>query len=86
LAARQANAAAWYLHIDVDVAGVEAVPGAMTPSLDPPTPEALRQGIAAAAHAVEPRVIGLATYNPQGDPSGCGTQAGIQLLLAALAG
>jgi arginase len=85
LAARRDAAAAWYLHIDVDVAGTEAIPGGMTPAPHPPALDTLTQAIAAAARAVEPQVVGLATYDPHGDPTGRGARAGIQLLLAALA-
>jgi arginase len=86
LGERAAIPSAWYLHIDVDVAGVEVVPGGMTPAPHPPALLLLLDAIAAAARSVRPRVIGLATYNPQEDPTGRGANASGDLLMAAVSG
>jgi arginase len=84
LQARAAAAPAWYLHVDVDVAGPEEVPGGMTPAPRWPPRAALLAAIAAAAGALPIRVVGLATYNPDGDPSRRGARLGLDALLAAV--
>ena len=86
LRARAGEAAEWYLHIDIDVAGPVEAPGGMTPAPHWPTRERLIQTVGAAATAVPTRVIGLATYNPAGDPEGRGARFGLDMALAALDG
>lgn len=86
LRARAGEAAAWYLHIDIDVAGPSVAPGGMTPAPHWPSRERLIACAGAAASAVPTRVIGLATYNPSGDPDGRGARFGLEMALAALDG
>jgi arginase len=83
---RAARAEGWYLHIDIDVAGPVEAPGGMTPAPHWPAREWLIASAETAASAVRPRVIGLATYNPAGDPEGRGARFGLDMLLAALDG
>jgi arginase len=83
---RAAAAGGWYLHVDTDVAGPEEVPGGMTPAPHWPPREQLLEAVHAAAQAVPVRVLGLATYNPTGDPEGRGTRFGLDVVLAALEG
>jgi arginase len=81
---RAAQAQAWYLHFDMDVAGPVEVPGGMTPAPHWPPRERLLEAVGAAAEALRPRVIGLATYNPGGDETARGAQLGIAVALAAI--
>lgn len=84
LAARAAEAPAWYLHLDVDVAGPEIVPGALTPAPHWPPRQRLIEAAAATARAVPVRVFGLAAYDPAGDPTGSGARFGLDMALAAI--
>lgn len=86
LTPRKKNADAWYLHLDVDVAGPIEVPGGMTPSLKTPSREALREAIGSAAQVLNPRAVSLATYNPTSDPEGRGARFGLDMLEAMLSG
>jgi arginase len=86
LAPRNKNSACWYLHLDVDVAGPQEVPGGMTPSLKSPTRDALRSAIRSAARTLKPRALSLATYNPTSDPDGRGARFGLDMLEAMLDG
>ncbi len=86
LAPRSKNADAWYLHLDVDVAGPQEVPGGLTPSLKAPKRDALRNAIHSAAGTLTPRALGLATYNPTSDPQGRGARFGLDMLEAMLEG
>ncbi len=83
---RNKNADAWYLHLDVDVAGPQEVPGGMTPSLKAPSRNALRSAIRSAARTLKPRALSLATYNPTSDPDGRGARFGLNMLEAMLEG
>jgi arginase len=86
LRARAAEAQGWYLHVDVDVAGPEEVPGGMTPAPHWPPRQNLIDAVAAARRALPVRVLSLATYNPAGDPAGRGARFGVDVVLAALEG
>jgi arginase len=81
---RAEEAVSWYLHIDVDVAGPVEVPGGMTPTPHWPPRKCLIESVAAAAATVETRVLGLATYNPAGDPLRRGARFGLDVALAAI--
>jgi arginase len=86
LAERAGAADAWYLHLDLDVAGPEAAPGGMTPAPSWPPRDRLVAAVAAAARALPVRVVALATYNPGGDPDGRAAVLGLDLLDAMLGG
>jgi arginase len=86
LGARAGAADAWYLHLDLDVAGPEAAPGGMTPAPYWPPRDSLVAAVAAAARAVPVRAVGLATYNPGGDPDQRAAALGLDLLDAVLDG
>src|SRR5579871_2529955 len=86
LAPRSKNAPAWYLHLDVDVAGPQEVPGGMTPSPKAPKRAALRSAIQSAAKTLNIRALSLATYNPTSDPDRRGARFGLDMLEAILAG
>ena len=84
LAPRAAAAPGWYMHIDLDVAGPEAVPGQLTNAPHWPSATALSDSVSAAARAVPMRCLGIAAYDPAGDPSGKGARLAVELAVAAL--
>lgn len=84
LAPRAAAAKGWYMHIDLDVAGPDAVPGQLTNAPHWPSPAALADSVAAAARAVPLRCLGIAAYDPAGDPQGRGARLAVDLAVAAL--
>ncbi len=86
LRSRSQQADAWYLHVDVDIAGARVVPGGMTPTSSPPATDAIVGAVRAAAAARPVRAASLATYNPSGDPSGDGARFGLEIVHAFLAG
>jgi arginase family enzyme len=86
LAPRAPQADAWYLHLDVDVAGPNEVPGAMTPAPHWPQRAPLIDSIRTAAHTVPLRAMSLAAYNPQGDPERRGARFGLDALDGVLDG
>ena len=86
LAPRAGAAAGWYMHIDLDVAGPEEVPGQLTNAPHWPSREALLASVQAAARAVPLRCLGIAAYDPAGDPEGRGARLAVDLAVTALAG
>ncbi len=84
LAPRAAAAPGWYMHIDLDVAGPEAVPGQLTNAPHWPSAVALADSVAAAARAVPLRCLGVAAYDPAGDPAGKGARLAVELSVTAL--
>ncbi len=82
LGARAGAADAWYLHLDVDVAGPEVVPTALTPAPHWPPRAHLVEAAAATARTVACRVMGLAAYDPAGDPEQRGAAFAIDMALA----
>lgn len=85
LASRAGAAPGWYMHIDLDVAGTEEVPGPLTPAPHWPPRGALLASIAAAARAVPMRCLGLAAYDPGGDPERRGARLAVEMTVTALA-
>ena len=86
LAGRAAAAPGWYVHLDLDVAGTEELPGAMTPAPHWPPRAALVASVGAAGRAVPLRCLGIAAYNPSGDPERRGARMAVDLAVAALGG
>jgi arginase len=84
LRSRAGTAAAWYLHVDLDVAGPEEVPGGLTPAPHWPSRKALFDALAVTARALPVRAAAIATYNPTGDPAGRGAQFGVDVALALM--
>ncbi len=82
LGARAAAADAWYLHLDLDVAGPDVVPSALTPAPHWPPRSHLVEAAAATARAVPCRAMGLAAYEPSGDPEKRGAAFAIDMALA----
>jgi arginase len=81
---RASQAAGWYLHFDMDVAGTDEVPGGLTPAPHWPPRDELLASVAATARSVPMRCFGLAAYDPGGDPGHKGAQLGIDVVCAAL--
>jgi arginase len=86
LAPLRSVASAWYVHLDVDVAGPLEVPGGLTPTPRPLQRDALRSAVRAATGALQVYALSLATYNPSGDPELRGVQLGLDMLEAMLIG
>jgi arginase len=82
LGERASAADAWYLHLDVDVAGPDIVPVALTPAPHWPPRAHLVEAAAATARAVPCRVMGLAAYDPAGDTERRGATFAIDMALA----
>lgn len=85
LVPRAAAAPGWYMHIDLDVAGPDELPGALTPAPHWPSRAALLASVTAAARSVPVRCLGLAAYDPSGDPHRRGARLAADLAIAALA-
>jgi arginase family enzyme len=81
LARRAGAAAAWYLHLDLDVAGPDVVPITLTPALLWPPRAHLVEAAAATASVVPCRVMGVAAYEPAGDPERRGAAFAIDMVL-----
>ncbi len=86
LAPRAAAASAWYLHLDIDVAGPDEAPGGLTPAPSWPPRERLIEAATAIAQAVPVRTIALSAYNQSGDPARRGARFAVDMALAALQG
>jgi len=84
LAPRAGAAPGWYMHIDLDVAGPEAVPGQLTNAPHWPSAQALADSVAAAARAVPLTCLGIAAYDPAGDPERKGARLAVDLAVTAL--
>jgi arginase len=84
LGSLSSSAYTWYLHVDVDIAGAQVVPGGMTPTPTPPSPEAILGAVRAASATRLIRSAALATYNPSGDPSRRGARFGLEIVKALL--
>lgn len=81
---RAGQAPGWYMHLDLDVAGPEELPGALTPAPHWPSRAALVASVAAAGKAVPLRCLGIAAYDPSGDPERRGAKLATDLAIAAL--
>lgn len=84
LAPRAAAAPGWYMHIDLDVAGPEEVPGPLTPAPHWPPRAVLLASIAAAARTVPLRCLGLAAYDPGGDLERRGARLAVEMAATVL--
>src|SRR5262249_1430304 len=82
LGARTDAAEAWYIHLDLDVAGPDVVPSALTPAPHWPPRAQLVEAAAATARAVPARAMGLAAYEPAGDTERRGADFAIDMALA----
>lgn len=76
----------WYLHIDLDVAGPEELPGGLTPAPYWPPRENLLASVKAAVQAVPVGVATIAVYNPSSDINGRGLRLGLDMAGAIMDG
>ncbi|HXZ03365.1 MAG TPA: arginase family protein [Ktedonobacteraceae bacterium] len=83
---RATEAKAWYLHIDLDVAGPEENPGNLTPAPHWPPRQHIIEAARTTAHTVPVKVASLAVYNPAGDANGRGARFGLDMAMAILDG
>jgi len=81
---RAGEAGAWYLHMDLDVAGPEELPGGMTPAPSWPPRQHLLEAVRATVQTVPVRVASIAVYNPSGDRDGRGLRLGLDIAMAML--
>ena len=78
---RRKAAPAWYLHIDMDVAGPEA-PGVVTPAPYWPARDQLIQSAVKTAQTVPLVAMSLSSINPPGDPEARAPRLGRDLAVA----
>lgn len=83
---RAGEAKAWYLHLDLDVAGPGEVPGGMTPAPHWPPRQHLIEAASAVAQTLPVRVASIAVYNPSGDIDGRGLRFGLDMAIAIVEG
>jgi arginase len=83
---RANEAQAWYMHIDLDVAGPEENPGNLTPAPYWPPRQHIIEAARAAAQTVPVSVASLAVYNPAGDVNGRGVRFGLDMAIAVIEG
>lgn len=86
LRTRATEANAWYLHIDLDVAGPEENPGNLTPAPLWPPRQHIIEAARATAQTVQVKVASLAVYNPAGDVNGRGARFGLDMAMAIVEG
>ncbi len=83
---RATEAKAWYLHIDLDIAGPEENPGNLTPAPHWPPRQHIIEAARATAQTVPVNVASIAVYNPSGDPDGRGARLGLDMAMAIVDG
>jgi arginase len=83
---RATEAKAWYLHIDLDVAGPEENPGNLTPAPHWPPRQHIIEAAGATAQTIPVKVASLAVYNPAGDDNGRGARFGLDMAMAIIEG
>jgi arginase len=83
---RANEAKAWYLHIDLDIAGPEENPGNLTPAPYWPPRQHIIDAARATAQTVPVKVASLAVYNPAGDVNGRGANFGLDMAMAIIEG
>jgi len=81
---RSAEARGWYLHLDLDVAGPEELPGGMTPAPYWPPRHHLIEAVGAATRSVSTHVLALAVYNPAQDSDRRGARLGLDMAMAVI--
>ena len=83
---RANEAKAWYLHIDLDIAGPEENPGNLTPAPHWPPRQYIIEAARTTAQTVQVKVASLAVYNPAGDVNGRGARFGLDMAMAIVQG
>jgi arginase len=82
LQARANEASAWYVHLDLDVAGPEECPGGFTPAPYWPPREHILEAVRATVQTLPVKVASLAVYNPAADSDGRGLRFGLDMAMA----
>lgn len=83
---RANEAPGWYLHIDMDVAGTEELPGSLTPAPYWPPRQILLETVKETMQAVPVSAATIAVYNPSSDINGRGLRLGLDMAGAILDG
>jgi arginase len=83
---RATEAKAWYLHIDLDVAGPEENPGNLTPAPHWPPRQHIIEAARATAQTLPVKVASLAVYNPAGEVDGRGARFGLDMAMTIVEG
>ncbi len=83
---RADEAKAWYLHIDLDVAGPEENPGNLTPAPYWPPRQNIIDSARVTAQTMPVQVASLAVYNPSGDIDNRGVRFGLDMAMAVVEG
>jgi arginase len=83
---RADEAPGWYLHIDMDVAGQEELPGSLTPAPYWPPRQVLLDTVRATMLAVPVSAATIAVYNPSTDAGGRGLRLGLDMAGAIMDG
>ena len=83
---RANEAKAWYLHIDLDIAGPEENPSNLTPAPHWPPRQHIIEAARTTAQTVQVKVASLAVYNPAGDVNGRGARFGLDMAIAIVQG
>ncbi len=81
---RVAEADGWYMHLDLDVAGPEELPGSMTPAPYWPPREHLLEAVEAATQTLPIHVLAVAVYNPSLDHDGRGVRLGLDMMMRVI--
>ena len=84
LSPRATEADGWYIHLDLDVAGPEELPGGMTPAPYWPPRQHLIEAVGAATRSVPVQVLTVAVYNPTYDREGRGARLAIDMAMAVI--
>jgi arginase len=84
LGPRATEANGWYVHLDLDVAGPEELPGGMTPAPYWPPRAHLLEAVGAATRSVPVQVLTVAVYNPTYDQDGRGARLAIDTAMAVI--
>lgn len=78
---RASEAAAWYFHMDLDVAGPEELPGGLTPAPHWPPRQHLIEAVRTTMQTLPVKVASIAVYNPSGDRHGRGLRLGMDIAM-----
>jgi arginase len=84
LSPRATEANGWYIHLDLDVAGPEELPGGMTPAPYWPPRSHLLEAVGATTRSVPVQVLTVAVYNPTYDHDGRGARLAIDMAMAVV--
>jgi arginase len=84
LSPRATEADGWYIHLDLDVAGPEELPGGLTPAPYWPPRHHLIEAVGAATRSLPVQVLTVAVYNPTYDRDGRGARLALDMAMAVI--